>query len=167
VQSFHLSYGVPAVTLRPFNTYGPRQSARAIIPTIITQALTQQRVMLGAVLPTRDFNYVSDTVDALTKIAETPGIEGRTYHVGSGKEISIGELADRIIKVIGQDIPVIFDAGRIRPTASEVNRLICDASRAKADLGWEPSVSLDEGLKQTVDWVGRNLAAYRPADYAI
>lgn len=167
VQSYHLSFGVPAVTLRPFNTYGPRQSARAIIPTIITQALTQDKVFLGAQHPTRDFNYVGDTVDAFIRIAETPGIEGRTYHVGSGREISIGQLADRIIPLTGRKVQVVFDPSRIRPKASEVNRLICDASNARDDLGWEPRVSLDEGLRMTIDWVGRNLRGYRPEQYAV
>jgi dTDP-glucose 4,6-dehydratase len=166
-QSFHLSFDVPVVTLRPFNTYGPRQSARAIIPTIITQALTQKKVFLGSMHPTRDFNFVSDTVDAFMRIAETPGIEGRTYHVGSGEEVSIGEIADRIISIIGGDIPITFDATRIRPTASEVNRLICDAGRARADLKWTPSVTLDQGLRTTIDWVGKNLAAYKPGIYNI
>lgn len=166
-QSFHLSYDLPVVTLRPFNTYGPRQSARAIIPTIISQALTQKKVFLGSMHPTRDFNFVADTVDAFIKIAETPGIEGRTYHVGSGEEISIGQIADKIIEIIGGDIPVSFDPTRIRPTASEVNRLICDSGRARANLKWEPRVSLDEGLRSTVDWVGKHLSAFRPGVYSI
>ncbi len=167
VQSYHLSFDVPVVTLRPFNTYGPRQSARAIIPTIITQALTQDKVFLGAQHPTRDFNYVADTVDAFVRIAETPQIEGQTYHVGSGREISIGQLADRIIPLTGRSVQVVFDPSRIRPTASEVNRLICDASRAKADLGWEQQVNLDEGLRRTIEWIGRNLRGYRPDTYAV
>lgn len=167
VQSYHLSFGVPAVTLRPFNTYGPRQSARAILPTIITQALTQKKVFLGAMHPTRDFNYVSDTVEGFIRIAETPGIEGRTYHIGSGKEISIGDAADRIVKLIGENIPVTFDASRIRPSTSEVGRLICDSSKARQEIGWEPKVSFDEGLKRTIDWIGRNPGAYRPEIYSI
>lgn len=166
-QSYHLSFDVPVVTLRPFNTYGPRQSARAIIPTIITQALTQDKVFLGAQHPTRDFNYVSDTVDAFIRIAATPEIEGRTYHVGSGREISIGQLADRIIPLTGRNVQVVFDPLRIRPTASEVNRLICDASSAKADLEWEQQVNLDEGLRRTIEWIGRNLRGYRPGHYAV
>jgi len=166
-QSFHLSYGIPLVTLRPFNTYGPRQSARAIIPTIITQALTQKKVYLGSMHPTRDFLYVEDTVDAFLRVGSVEGIEGKTYHVGSGAEISIGEIADRIIKIIGGDIPVIFDATRIRPTASEVNRLICDSTRAQNELGWTPRTSLDEGLAATVDWIGRNLGEYRPNVYNV
>lgn len=166
-QSYHLSFELPVVTLRPFNTYGPRQSARAIIPTIITQALTQDKVFLGAQHPTRDFTYVADTVDAFIRIAETEGIEGRTYHIGSGREISIGQLADRIIPLTGQEVPVVFDPLRIRPTASEVNRLICDASRAQADLQWQPGTTLDDGLTQTIEWVGRNLRGYRPERYTV
>jgi NAD dependent epimerase/dehydratase len=167
VQSFHRSYGLPAVTLRPFNTYGPRQSARAIIPTIITQALTRDQVMLGAMHPTRDLNYVSDTVQGFLKIAQTPGIEGRVYNIGRGKEISIGDLADRIIALVGRKVPVTFDAERIRPQASEVGRLICDSSRARADFGWQPEVSLDDGLKMTIEWIGSHIAGYRPESYTI
>lgn len=167
VQSFHLSYELPSVILRPFNTYGPRQSARAIVPTIIAQALTQKKVFLGAMHPTRDLNYISDTVEGFIRIAQTPGIEGKTYHIGSGHEISIGDLADRIIRLLGGNVPVIFDANRIRPSTSEVGRLICDASRARQDLGWDVTVKLDDGLSQTIEWVGRNLAAYRPGVYNI
>lgn len=166
-QSFHLSYGLPVVTLRPFNTYGPRQSARAIIPTIITQALTQKKVFLGAMHPARDFNFVSDTVEAFIRIGETPGIEGRVYNAGSGKEITIGELADRIISLIGGDVPVIFDAGRIRPATSEVGRLIADSRRACEELGWTPAVSLDDGLRATIGWIGHNTHIYKPGSYAI
>lgn len=167
VQSFHLSYDLPVVTLRPFNTYGPRQSARAIIPTIITQALTQERVFLGAMHPTRDLNYVTDTVEGFIRIAQTPGIEGRTYHIGTGQEISVGQLAEKIIALVGRDVSLMFDPTRIRPSASEVGRLICDASRARADIGWEPKVSMKDGLQQTIEWVGRNIATYRPGTYVL
>jgi nucleoside-diphosphate-sugar epimerase len=166
-QSFHLSYELPVVTLRPFNTYGPRQSARAIIPTIITQALTQDRVFLGSMHPTRDLNYVTDTVEGFLRIGETPGIEGRTYHIGTGKEISVGQLAEKIISLVGRDVSLMFDPTRIRPSASEVGRLICDASRARADIGWEPKVSLEQGLQQTIEWVGRNIASFRPGAYVL
>lgn len=166
-QSFHLSYDLPVVTLRPFNTFGPRQSARAIVPTIITQALTRNEIFLGAMHPTRDLTYVADTVDGFIKIAQTPGIEGRTYNIGTGKEISVGELADRIVQLIGKDIPIIFDPTRIRPPASEVARLICNSERARRDLGWQANVSLEEGLRRTIDWIGENLAAYRTDIYNI
>lgn len=166
-QAWHLSFDLPIVTLRPFNTYGPRQSARAIIPTIITQALMLKKIYLGAVHPTRDLNFVSDTVQGFLKIAQTPGIEGRVFNIGSGTEISIGDLADRIIRIIGGEIPIIFDATRIRPTASEVNRLLADASAARADLGWHPQVGIDDGLSRTIEWVSKNLGSFRPAEYAL
>jgi nucleoside-diphosphate-sugar epimerase len=167
VQAWHLSYDFPVVTLRPFNTFGPRQSARAIIPTIITQALVRKQVFLGAQHPSRDFLYVGDTVEAFLRMGQTEGIEGRTYHVGSGKEISIGALADRIIGLINNGSRVVFDPTRIRPSSSEVTRLICDASRARADLGWSPQTTLDEGLQATVDFVSRNLGHYRADEYHV
>lgn len=167
VQSFFLSYDLPAVTIRPFNTFGPRQSARAIVPTIITQALTKRKIFLGAMHPTRDLTYVSDTVEGFIRVASADGIEGRTYNVGTGREVSVGELADKIVQLIGEDIPVIFDPTRIRPAASEVARLICNSQRAQQELGWRPTVSLEEGLRRTIDWIGDNLAAYRPDIYNI
>jgi len=166
-QSFYLSYGLPVVTLRPFNTFGPRQSARAIVPTIITQALTRREIFLGAMHPTRDLTYVGDTVEGFIKIAQTPNIEGRTYNIGTGKEISVGELADKIVQLIGEPIPIIFDPTRIRPPASEVARLICNSARAQKDLGWKATVPLEEGLRRTIDWIGENLAAYRADIYNI
>ncbi len=165
--SFHLSYDMPVVTLRPFNTFGPRQSARAIVPTIITQALTRRQIFLGAMHPTRDLTYVTDTVEGFIRIAETPNIEGRTYNIGTGKEISVGELADTIVRLIGEDIPVLFDPTRIRPPASEVARLIANSERARQELGWQPTVSLEEGLRRTIEWIGDNLAAYRADIYNI
>jgi nucleoside-diphosphate-sugar epimerase len=117
--------------------------------------------------PTRDLTYVSDTVEGFIKIAETPGIEGNTYNIGTGKEISVGELADKIVQLIGGKIPVIFDPTRIRPTASEVARLICNSEKARKELGWTPKVSLEEGLRRTIEWIGDNLAAYRPDIYNI
>jgi nucleoside-diphosphate-sugar epimerase len=166
-QSFYLSYELPVVTLRPFNTFGPRQSARAIVPTIITQALTRREIFLGAMHPTRDLTYVGDTVEGFIKIAQTPNIEGRTYNIGTGKEISVGELADKIVQLIGEPIPIIFDPTRIRPPASEVARLICNSARAQKDLGWKATVPLEEGLRRTIDWIGENLAAYRADIYNI
>ncbi|MDD4279678.1 SDR family NAD(P)-dependent oxidoreductase [Candidatus Sumerlaeota bacterium] len=166
-QAWNLSYDLPVVTLRPFNTYGPRQSARAIVPTIITQAITLKKIFLGAVHPTRDLNFVTDTVQGFLKIAQTPGIEGQTFNVGSGIEISIGDLADQIIKILGNDIPIIFDASRIRPTPSEVNRLLADASQATKVLGWKPQVNLPEGLSRTIDYINQHIGEYRPTEYSI
>lgn len=166
-QSYYCSYSLPVVTLRPFNTYGPRQSARAIIPATITQALTRDKVFLGAMHPTRDFLFVGDTVEGFMRIALTPGIEGRTYHIGTGTEVSIGDLADRIVALTGRKVSISFDATRIRPHSSEVERLLADAARARADLGWEPKSRLDDGLRQTIEWVAEHLAAYRPDIYHV
>jgi NAD dependent epimerase/dehydratase len=164
-ESFHLSYGLPVATLRPFNTYGPRQSARAVIPTIVTQLLAGDSVALGNLSPTRDFTYVSDTVEAFVRIADCPAAVGRVVNSGSGHEISIGELAERIEAVLGRSAPVQHDAERIRPPASEVERLCADAGLARELLGWEPQVSLDEGLAATGEWIGEHLDRYRVGAY--
>jgi NAD dependent epimerase/dehydratase len=165
--SYQLSFQLPVAIARPFNTYGPRQSARAVIPAIIVQALTQKHVMLGATFPTRDLNFVADTVDGFLKIAETDAAVGEVVNLGSGREVSVGDVAAAIIRLVGRDIPVVFDANRIRPDASEVERLLADASKAKTLVGWEPRHSLDEGLRATVDWIRQHLDQYKPAVYAV
>lgn len=167
VESFYASYDLPVTTIRPFNIYGPRQSDRAVIPTIITQALTQREVHLGSITPTRDFNYVSDTVDALIKIAEIDNVIGQTFNIGSGKEISIGELADRIAAILHKEIKVIKDERRLRPEKSEVQRLCADSSLAQKTFGWVPKVSLDEGLQRTINWISSNLDKYNIGKYVI
>ena len=164
-ESFHLSFGLPVATLRPFNTYGPRQSARAVIPTIVTQLLAGETVALGNVEPTRDFTYVGDTVDAFTRLGDAQDVVGRVLNVGSGAEIAIGELADRIEAVVGKRAPVQLDPARVRPPASEVDRLCADASEARRLLGWEPRTSLDEGLAATAAWIEQNLERYRVGAY--
>lgn len=166
-ESFYCSYDLPVVTIRPFNTYGPRQSARAVIPTLITQIIAGKDVFLGSTKPVRDFSYVSDTVEGFVKIAETPNIEGEVINVGQGKGITIGELADKIISLIGKEAKIIFDAMRIRPTKSEVEKLIACNEKAKKLIGWEPKVSLDEGLKKTIDWISENIAIYKPSTYNV
>lgn len=166
VESFHLSFGVPAVTLRPFNTFGPRQSARAVIPAVAVQALSGNTVNLGATRPTRDFVFVDDTADAFLRAAAVPGIEGMTLHFGGGREVSIGDLALMIGRAAGRDIEIVTDQQRLRPEGSEVDRLIADASRAREALGWAPRVSLEEGLERTVAFIRDNLHLYRPQDYA-
>jgi NAD dependent epimerase/dehydratase len=164
-ESFHLTFGLPVATLRPFNTYGPRQSARAVIPTILTQLLAGDAVVLGNLAPTRDFTFVSDTVEAFVRIADCPAAVGRVVNSGSGREISIGELAERVEAVLGRSAPVQRDAERIRPPASEVERLCADAGLARELLGWEPQVSLDEGLAATAEWIGEHLDRYRVGTY--
>jgi NAD dependent epimerase/dehydratase len=166
VESFHLSFGVPAVTLRPFNTFGPRQSARAVIPAVAVQALSGTTVNLGATRPTRDFVFVDDTADAFLGAAAVPGIEGMTLHFGGGREVSIGDLALMIGRAAGRDIEIVTDQQRLRPEGSEVDRLIADASKAREALGWAPRVSLEEGLERTVAFIRDNLHLYRPQDYA-
>jgi NAD dependent epimerase/dehydratase len=166
-ESFHLSFRLPVITVRPFNTYGPRQSARAIIPTILSQALAGQVVRLGNLLPTRDLNYVSDTVEGFLKAAEVEGAVGRTINLGSGREISIGDLAALLGQISGREINIVEDADRVRPEGSEVERLLADASRAKALLDWEPRVTLEEGLAQTLAWMEREAHRYRAGEYAV
>jgi NAD dependent epimerase/dehydratase len=166
-ESFHLSFDLPVATLRPFNTYGPRQSARAVIPTILTQLLAGDSVALGNLTPTRDFTYVADTVEAFVALADVPAAVGRVLNVGSGREIAIGELAERIETVVEKRAPIDLDEARVRPVGSEVERLRANADEARRLLGWEPRVTLDEGLAATADWIGRNLARYRVGAYMV
>jgi nucleoside-diphosphate-sugar epimerase len=161
VESYYLSYGLPVTTVRPFNTYGPRQSSRAVIPTIITQALTKNEITLGAIHPTRDFNYVEDTVSAFVKAAESPKSVGQVMNFGSGEEISIGDLAEKIISLIGKDVDIVCNEERIRPEKSEVNRLLADAAKAKELLGWEPQFSLTDGLRNVINWISEHLDRYK------
>lgn len=164
-ESYYKAFNLPVVTLRPFNTYGPRQSARAVIPTIISQALAKDVVRLGRLDTRRDFTYISDTVDGFLKIAETPGIEGQTFNLGTGQDISINELAGMIFELIGQPVRIKQDTGRLRPEKSEVLRLLSDNRKASQVLGWAPAVSLHDGLVQTIAWVGEHLQAFQVNRY--
>ena len=166
-ESFYRSYGLSITTLRPFNTYGPRQSARAVIPTIITQALTQNEVFLGSLEPTRDLSYVDDVVDGFIKAAESEKSIGEVINIGSGFEISINDLANKIISLIGKKVNIVSDSKRIRPQKSEVERLMADNSKAKELLNWQPKVSLDQGLRKTIDWFSKFQNRYRPDIYNI
>ena len=166
-ESFNLSFGLPVVTVRPFNTYGPRQSARAVIPTIVTQALAGEPIRLGNIEPTRDLNYVADTVEGFINAAESSKAVGEVINLGTGREISIGELAATIIKTLGKDLPVITDSERVRPEGSEVERLCADASKARELLGWEPRHTLEEGLTRTIEWIRENNERYRLGVYTI
>ncbi len=163
-ESFFRSFGLPVVTVRPFNTYGPRQSARAVIPTIITQLLDGAgEIRLGSLHPTRDLNYVSDTVSGFIALAECDDAIGAEVNLGSGTEVSIGDVAVLIADVAGTEARVVSDDARIRPEQSEVERLVCDSSLAHALAGWEPAVDLREGLTRTVEWfrVPENRARYK------
>jgi NAD dependent epimerase/dehydratase len=164
-ESFHCSYDLPVVTVRPFNTYGPRQSARAVIPTIITQALTNRVIHLGNLDALRDFTYVDDTIKGFLCAATIEHIEGCTFNLGTGTEISIGNLTEKIIQKTGTQVRIQVDPERIRPQKSEVLRLVSDNSHACERLGWLPSVNLDAGLEKTIEWVKRNLDRYRVGIY--
>lgn len=158
--SFHAAFGTPVSVIRPFNTYGPRQSARAVIPSIIIQALAGAPALkLGALQPTRDFSYVEDTVAGFIAVAESARTVGEVVNTGSGHEISVGELAQTILRLMGRDIPVVEDAQRLRPAASEVERLLADAGKAASLAGWRPKLAgragLEEGLRRTIEWFSR------------
>jgi len=166
-ESFHLSFNLPVVTVRPFNTYGPRQSVRAVIPTIITQALEQNQIQLGNLGPTRDLNYVADTVDGFVKAAERDAAIGKVINLATSSEISIGDLAKLILSMMKRDLPVTSKDQRVRPENSEVERLCGDNQKARELLGWQPRHSLEEGLALTIDWLRENHEQYRSDVYVI
>ncbi len=165
VESFYRAFDVQAVTVRPFNTYGPGQSARAVIPTIITQALTKDLIHLGNLSARRDFTYLSDTVEGFIKAAQAQDVSGKTFNLGSGEEITIGELANLIVELVGRSVEVVVDEERLRPEKSEVMRLLSDNSKARVLLGWEPQVSIRKGLARTIDWIRKHLELYRVGEY--
>jgi NAD dependent epimerase/dehydratase len=166
-RSYFCSFDLPVAIVRPFNTYGPRQSDRAIIPTIISQALTKREVILGNSKPTRDFTYVTDTVEGFIKVAESDKSVGQEINLGTGREISVGDLAHKIAGIIGCEVSIRQSAERVRPGKSEVERLLSDNSRAVKLLGWEPKVDLDRGLRLTADWIRTRLNLYSPETYRI
>jgi NAD dependent epimerase/dehydratase len=164
-ESFFCAFELPVVTVRPFNTYGPRQSARAVIPTIITQALTQNAIHLGNLNTIRDFTFVKDTVAGLIKAAEEQNILGKELNLGTGQEIKIGELAQKIIRKTGRPVEISVDPVRLRPEHSEVMRLLSDNTLARKLLKWEPEVALDDGLDLTIAWIKTHLDLYRIGSY--
>lgn len=163
--SYQRSFGLPVAILRPFNTFGPRQSARAIIPTIISQALGRSTIRLGSLEPRRDLTYVKDTVLGFAAIAACDEAIGQVVNIGRGEEVSIGDLVERIAHLLGRPIEVETDPNRIRPQASEVGRLLAGTQRAQALWGWKPRYSLDQGLEETIAWVRENLDAFRVDQY--
>lgn len=172
--SYWRSFGTPVTVLRPFNTYGPRQSARAVIPTVITQiAAGFKKIELGALTPTRDFNYVADTCEAFLAVAKEEKTVGRVINAASSFEISIGETARLIGKIMDAEIEIVTDEKRIRPEGSEVNRLFGDNSLIRELTGWEPRYAglngFERGLKETARWFTdpANLIRYRPSDYTV
>jgi NAD dependent epimerase/dehydratase len=165
--SFHASFKLPVTVVRPFNTYGPRQSDRAIIPTIISQALTQPEITIGNTAPTRDFTYVSDTVDGFLELAASEATIGQEVNLGTGSEISIGDLVQVINQIVGRDLPVRRKDERVRPQSSEVNRLLSNNAKARELTGWTPCVTLEEGIRLTADWIRGRLEMFDPASYRI
>jgi NAD dependent epimerase/dehydratase len=168
VESFSLSFGVPVATIRPFNVFGPRQSARAVIPTIISQLLTgMKRIRLGSLTPSRDFTFVQDTVNGFLAVASSDKSSGQVINIGSGTAVTIGETAEQIIKLMGKEASIEVDTNRVRPEASEVMALLCNNSKAKELLGWEPKIAFRDGLKSAIAFVEENLAHYKPDTYSV
>jgi dTDP-glucose 4,6-dehydratase len=166
-ESYHRSFDLPVSIVRPFNTYGPRQSARAIIPTIISQALAGSTLRLGSLSPTRDLLYVTDTAAGFCAVAETDAAIGRTLNLGTGCAVSIGDLVAAIGRILGVELDVVEDSQRVRPARSEVHRLLADATQARDVCGWEARVSLEEGLRRVIEWMRDNRVRYRPEVYAV
>ena len=166
-ESFHCAFGLPVVTVRPFNTYGPRQSARAVIPTIATQCLRGSTVKLGNLHPTRDLTFVRDTVEGFLLAGDAPRAVGHTVNLGTGTGISIGDLARKIAAALGRTVTIETDAPRVRPPASEVERLCADVKLARDLLGWAPASTFDDGLRATLDWIRVHLDRYRPGTYDV
>jgi NDP-hexose 4,6-dehydratase len=169
-ESYHLSFGLPVVTLRPFNTFGPRQSTRAVIPQIITQlASGSKQLMLGALDPTRDFSYVLDTAEAFMTLGEAPAsaVIGELFNCGPGDDIAIGKLAEDIARLMGVEADIVEDPKRLRPKDSEVMRLVCDATKLRERTGWRPQYTRDEGLAETIEWFKdpANLARFKTGEY--
>lgn len=167
-ESYHLAFGLEVATIRPFNTYGPRQSSRAVIPSVMAQlACGRPRIRIGSTSPVRDLNYVGDTVAGFLAVGASPRAVGQTLNVGSGRGVSIGELVELIFQVTGRRAELVTDEARVRPDASEVMVLLCDHRRAAELVGYAPRVPLEEGLARTFEYVERHLADYRPDEYAI
>lgn len=165
IDSFHRSFDLPATVLRPFNTYGPHQSARAVIPTIITQALAGGVVRLGSLDPRRDMTFVTDTAAGFIAAAESDAALGRTVQLGTGTDHSIGEIVTTVGEIVGRELEVELDEQRVRPPESEVMRLISSPALARELMGWEPTVDLRAGLERTLRWIEANLHRYRVGDY--
>lgn len=168
VESYHLSFGLPASIIRPFNTFGPRQSSRAVIPTIITQALSGKKtVHLGLLSPVRDFNYVADTVSGFMAVAENDAAVGRVTNIGSGRGVTIGKLTATILNLTASDAEILSDEKRIRPEKSEVMALVCDNTLAREITGWSPKHTLEKGLAKTIEWITNNPDSYKATIYNV
>jgi len=166
-ESFYHSYNLPVSIARPFNTFGPRQSMRAVIPTIIVQALRSGTISLGSTSPKRDFTFVKDTVRGLVRSAEVREAIGEVINLGTGQEISIGDMAKKIASFINRDIEILADEIRLRPGSSEVHQLCCNNTKAESLLAWKPRFSLEEGLRQTIEWLKKSDSLEDPMRYHI
>jgi NAD dependent epimerase/dehydratase len=167
-EAYSRSFELPVVVVRPFNTYGPRQSDRAIVPTIVSQLLWgEDRLQLGSLHPTRDLNFVADTVAGFVAAAGSDRADGEVVNLGTGREVSIGDLAAMLMKIVGKDVPIATRDERKRPPASEVERLLADPGKARQLLGWESQVTLEDGLRQTVDWIRAHRDGFRPGEYKV
>jgi len=166
--SYYRSFGLPVTIIRPFNTYGPRQSARAIIPTIISQILAgKKQIKLGNLRPTRDLTYVKDTVRGFIEVGLHEKSVGDVLNLGTGKEISVGDLAKMIMKLMNAEAEILTDEERIRPEKSEVERLVANTKKAEKLTGWRARYTLEEGLNETINWIKENLEYYKPNIYNI
>ena len=166
-ESYYRSFNLPVATIRPFNTYGPRQSTRAVIPTIITQALTQNEIRLGSLDPVRDMNFVKDTAAGFVKVAESPKSIGEVINIGSGKGYTIQELVTTILQIMKVEKKIVLDEDRLRPENSEVFKLICDNTKSKNLTGWQPRYSLEEGIRETIDFISNHMDIYKPGIYTL
>jgi dTDP-glucose 4,6-dehydratase len=165
--SFHRSFGLPVTIVRPFNAYGPRQSARAVIPTIISQALAGGPLRLGTLDTTRDFTFVEDTAAAFAAIGGADAAVGEVVNAGSGSEVSIRDVVRKVGEIVGRELQVEGDEQRLRPAKSEVSRLLSDSSKAQRLAGWRAGTSLEEGLRRTIEWIGAHQELFRPKEYAV
>ena len=165
--SFHYTFGLPVTVVRPFNTFGPRQSARAVLPAVICQALAGDDIRVGETETTRDFTYVEDTVRGFLLLAESSATVGECVNIGTGREVAIRDAIRTVVEVVGKANKVVRDEARLRPEASEVQRLCADISKARRLVGYEPSVSFAEGIRRTADWIAAHLDVYRPGAYAV
>jgi dTDP-glucose 4,6-dehydratase len=166
--SYHRSFGLPVVIVRPFNTYGPRQSLRAVIPTVIAQVLSGNgAVELGNLHPRRDFTFVEDTAAGFLAAGGVDSLIGDVVHIGSGTDVSVNELADHVGRLTGRAFTLKRDESRVRPPASEVDRLVCDNRKLRIGTGWQPLVTLEEGLRRTIQWLEPRLGSVRAGEYSI
>lgn len=167
-ESFYRSFELPVTIVRPFNTYGPRQSGRAVIPTIITQLLSgAKEIKLGSLTPTRDFNYVKDTAAGFMAIADCQAAVGQEINIATGKEISIGDLANELIRQINPEAKIVCEEERLRPEKSEVNRLLGDATKLRQMTGWKPAYTFEQGLAETIAWIREHMDAFRTGVYSL